>query len=205
MAQRQYDIVNLKRLSLFTLFITSYIPLFALVIFRQFYNNWEFLHWGGLSIDSLHVFVKKFGVSTVLLMLSVIGLLGYFITFSNIRANAANGALVLLKDVKNKNSEAIGYIATYIIPFLFQNFETPYEIFAFSFLLFIIYRIYINSNMLLINPLLTMRYAIYEIEYESRKKKCNGLVVTKEKFLPDDTEVKLYEIGHKLYFLTVNE
>ena len=107
---------------------------------------------------------------------------------------------VIVKNVKNKNSEAIGYIATYLIPFLFQSFDGWYECFSVLFLLFIIYRIYINSSLLLINPLLSIKFAIYEIEYMQNSKLKTGLIISKEKSLQDDSEIKLYEIGHKLFF-----
>lgn len=198
------DVVQLRRLSLFTLFTSSYSPLFLLVILRQAFNNYEYLHWGGINKDSLILFFQKYFVSTTLFILLIFGWIGFRITFRNINANAHNGEDVVLKDVKNKNSEAIGYIATYIIPFLFQSFNSVYEITAFGLLLFIIYRIYINSTMLLINPILSMFYAIYEIEYSKKGKDYNGLIVSREKYLKEQSSVKIYEIGHKLFFLTIN-
>lgn len=194
----------LRNQAFFALFVTSYLPLFILVIFKQVFTNWNFLHWGGFSIVSVLLMFKKFGIALILCLLSLFGWLGYKLTFNNLNHNAHNGKLVILKNVKNINSEAIGYIATYILPFLFQNFDQPFEVFAFVLLLFIIFRIYINSRMVLINPILSMRYAIYEIEYEVNQKKNNGLVITKEKYLDEDINVKLLEIGHKLYFLTQN-
>jgi len=68
----------------------------------------------------------------------------------------------------------------------------------------IIYRFYINSSLLLINPLLSLKFAIYEIEYIENDKNKNGLIISRDKYLQDDTNIKIYEIGHKLYFAIDN-
>jgi len=195
---------TLQGLAQFTLFISSYSPLFVLIIIRQLFGNWSYLNSGNLDWPGFVLFAKKFGLSTVLLFLLIVGWVGYKITFSNLEKNAPNGDIVWLRNIKNKNSEAIGYIATYIIPFLFQSYESFYEIFAVIFLLYIIYRLYINSTMLLINPILSIKYAIYEVDYEKNGKMCNGFMVSKHKYLEEDTTVKIYEIGHKLFYLTQN-
>jgi hypothetical protein len=54
--------------------------------------------------------------------------------------------------------------------------------------------------LLLINPLLSFSYAIYEIEYLENEKNRNGMIISKNKYLQDDEPIKIYEIGHKLYF-----
>ena len=147
-------------------------------------------------------FFEKFGLSMILIIITTVGLIGLWLTLVNVERASKNGTPVFVKDVKSKNSESIGYIATYIIPFVFQGFDTLYECLAVIFLLFVIYRIYINSSLLLINPLLSFWFGIYEIVYTSNNKEKDGLIITKNKSLQDDCNLKLYEIGHKLYFAT---
>lgn len=183
------------------LFITSYIPLFILILFKQISENSEFLYWGGFKLESITLFASKFGFSTFLTFLSLIGIIGCKLLFSNFEKNINNGENITLIDIKNRNSESIGYIATYIIPFIFQSFNSLYEIFAFFFLMFIIYRIYINSNLLLINPILSFKYSIYEIEYEEQNgKKRNGLIIIKDKHIDEESIITTYSIGHKLFY-----
>ncbi|MDQ8015157.1 MAG: hypothetical protein REI96_22110 [Flavobacterium nitrogenifigens] len=185
----------------FVLFITSYLPLFILIVFKQFSENTQYLYWGGLKFENLLVFITKFGFSTLLLITSFISLIGCKLLFSNFEKNINNGENVTLVDVKNRNSESIGYIATYIIPFIFQSFNSWYEIFAFFFLMFIIYRIYINSNLLLINPILSFNYSIFEIEYEEQNgKKRNGLIIIKDKHIEEESMITIYSIGQKLFY-----
>ncbi|NTW34336.1 MAG: hypothetical protein HGB12_17240 [Bacteroidetes bacterium] len=198
------QINSLHGLAQFTLFVSSYLPLFILIIIRQFSENIDFLNWAGLTFDGVCLFFSKFGLAIILLIIGIIGWFGYSKTLGNIQEVAKNGYPVTVKDVKNKNSEAIGYIATYIIPFLFQSFNGWYECFSILFLLTVIYKIYINSSLILINPLLSFKYAIYEIEYTENGKTKNGLIISTDKYLQDDARIKIYEIGHKLYFLLSN-
>ncbi len=195
---------SLHRLAQFALFVTSYLPLFFLIAVRQISENYDYLNWAGFSAIGIKIFFLKFGLTLILTTFSIIGWVGYKITIGNIERVSQNGFPITVTDVKNKNNEAIGYIATYIIPFLFQSFNGWYECFSVLLLLYITYRIYINSSLLLINPLLSIKFAIYEIEYQENSKMKNGLIISKDKYLQDDTVIKLYEIGHKLYFATEN-
>lgn len=202
--RKKSNINNLHGIAQFALFVTSYFPLFALIIIRQVFENSEFLIYSGFDWASIKLFVSKFGLSAILTIVSLIGLFGYWKTLGNIEEVAENGRPVKIKDVKNKNNEAIGYIATYIIPFLFQSFNGWYECISVLFLVGIIYRIYINSSLLLINPILSFRFSIYEIEYTDGGKEKNGLIISRDKYLQDEAYVKIYEIGHKLYFAINN-
>ena len=202
--QNRGKINSLHGLAQFALFVSSYLPLFILIIARQVSENMDSFHWAGFTSEGLKTLILKFGLSLVLTIASLIGLFGYVQTLGNIEEVAKNGYPVKVKDVKNKNSESIGYIATYIIPFLFQSFNGWFECLSVLFLMAIIYRIYINSSLLLINPLLSFRFAIYEIEYIENDKTKNGLIISRDKYLQDDSDIKIYEIGHKLYFATTN-
>ncbi len=201
---KKSNINNLHGIAQFALFVTSYFPLFLLIIIHQVSENSDYLNYAGFEWVSIKVFLLKFGLSAILSMVSLIGLFGYWKTLGNIEEVAENGRPVKIKDVKNKNSEAIGYIATYIIPFLFQSFSSWYECISVLFLLGIIYRIYINSSLLLINPILSFRFSIYEIEYTDGEKEKNGLIISRDKYLQDEADIKIYEIGHKLYFAINN-
>jgi hypothetical protein len=90
-----------------------------LIVARQVSENLDSFHWAGFSAEGVKTLILKFGLSLVLSIVSLIGLFGYLQTLGNIEEVAKNGYPVKVKDVKNKNSESIGYIATYIIPFLF--------------------------------------------------------------------------------------
>lgn len=206
MKKRNNETNTLYGVAEFVLFVTSYIPLFLLIIFRQISKNIDYLNWGGINKQAMIFFLGKFGFSLFLIIISLFSLYGCIALFSNFDKNIDNGENIILKDVRNRNSEAIGYIATYIIPFIFQSFDNFYEIFAFVFLMVIIYRIYINSNLLLINPLLSFIFSIFDIEYEEQNgKKRNGLIITKDKYIKEDTIITVYPIGYKLFYAKSRE
>lgn len=195
------QINNLYGIAEFVLFITSYIPLFILIVLKQVSENINFAAWGGFNKEAIGIFFHKFGFSFSLIVISVFSLVGCTLLFYNFNKDIDNGENVILKEVQNRNSESIGYIATYILPFIFQSFSTWYEILAFIFLMAIIYRIYVNSNLLLINPILSFRYSIFEIDYEEQSgKKRHGLIIIRDKCVTEDMIIKIYPIRYKLFF-----
>lgn len=192
---------NFKKQAQFALFITSYLPLFFLIVFKQIYINWTFLNWGGFNVGSISVFLQKFGLAALLLILGIYGFVGAKITLKNIeRTSVGNSFSVKISNLKNKNSEAISYIATYIIPFAFQKLDSWFELISITLLIGVIYRIYINSSLLLINPILNLKYSIYEFEFKEGERYRDGLLITKDKYLNEDESIVLYEIGSKMYY-----
>lgn len=200
MNERNGYVNNLNAWAYFCLFTTSYLPLFALIIMKQVNANALYLNWGGLTISSIFIFIEKFGLSTILVIVTLFGLFGTKMTFKNIDKSSRNGFPVRVKDVKNKSSEAINYIATYIIPFAFQSFDSWFELLSTIGLITIIYRIYINSSLILVNPILSLRYGLFEIEFMEGDSVRSGMIVTTNKFLMEDDTLKLYPIGHKMYY-----
>ena len=191
---------NLEKRAQFALFVTSYLPLFILIIFKQIYTNFSFLKLGSFDLSSFNLLMEKFGLSIILSVVSLYGYYGAIKTLNNIHNASENGFPAKIIDIKNKNSESIGYIATYIIPFAFQNFDNWLELISVCFIIYIIYRVYINSSLLLINPVLNLKYSIFEFEYQENEKSKNGILISKNNELQEDDLVKLYSIGNKMYY-----
>lgn len=197
------EINNLRGVAQFVLFATSYIPLFILIAFKQISDNSSFLFWGGFSLDSIDLFFRNFGLASFAILISIVGYIGYKWTFKNLERISPNGENITIIDVDNKNSESIGYISTYIVPFLFQNFNSWFDTIALFFLMIIIYKIYINSNLILINPILSFKYSLFLVEYKQQNnKKRNGLIIIKDRYIEEGEIIKIYEIGFKLYYGT---
>lgn len=217
MTDKNKYVNSLRKQAQFSLFITSYAPLFALIILKQLYTNGEFLYWGGISIDSIICFVEKFGLSSILFIVGIYGLWGVNKTMKKIRSRSKDGTPVDVVDVKNKNSESVNYIATYIIPFAFQSFGSWFELIAIIAIILIIYRIFINSSLLLVNPLLSLKYGLYEIKYTEKGRKenkddenndpqniKNAMMLTENKFIVEKDSIIIYPIGHKMFYAKNN-
>lgn len=194
---------RLRRGARLSLFCTSYTPLFALMIVRLIGKNWGVYRFGGWNPEALLLYARQYGFSTALAVPIVFGLIGTRLFISGVGESATtNGHPVTIRDVENKNAYAIGYIGTYIIPFLFQDYSSFVEILSIAFLLTVIYFIYINSNLLIINPVLNIWYSLYQVTFIDTlggiEKK--GLIITKEKYLKEGDKLLFKDIGPKLYF-----
>lgn len=187
-----------------TLFLVSYTPLFTIMIFSQLYKNWDHLIWGGINSLALQNFFKYFGVSTLLIALLIYGGIGIGFLFSNIEQRTrTNGMGLKIIDIENKNSESITYLFTYIIPFVFQDLSSLVDVVSILIIMSVTYKIYSNSTMILINPVISMFYALYSIEYVSQlsTEKRKALVLTREKFLQEGDKGIAIELGHKLFYI----
>lgn len=56
---------SFDRMAPVVLFLSSYMPLFGIIIIRQLWANTEHLIWGGLCIDGIINLLHYFGVSVV--------------------------------------------------------------------------------------------------------------------------------------------
>lgn len=194
---------KLKSGARLTLFLVSYLPLFFIMIFTQLYTYKNHLNWGGINIEALKHFIVYFGAVSILLCMSIVGIVGLYFLLRNVERRAkSNGLRVKVLDIENKNSESISYLFTYLIPFVFQDLSNLSNVVAISVLLIVTFLIYSNSSMLLINPTISMRYSLYMTEYIdiSNNKKKKGMILSKNKFLEEDDEIKIKIIGHKLFY-----
>ena len=157
-------------------------------------------HLGLNSIDAILTLIRCFGLSILLVPITFIGLWGLKMLMTNLKERIKSPTDVTVIDVKNKSSEAISYIGTYIIPFIFNDFSSMIDSVSMVILLTLIYSIYTNTSLLLINPILNLKYPIYEanLRFTDIDKTC--LVIIQCRSLEEGDEIRIYKIGHKLYF-----
>lgn len=167
-------------------------------------DGWAYMNWGGWSKDAVCCYISHFGMATLLAVFSLIGIVGIVVQLRNMKKNLRNGQTVTVTKISNRNSEAIGYIATYIVPFLASDFSSLFECIVFVVLMALIYVIYTNSNMILINPLLSIRYSLLDIEYKEvgapTEVTHDALIITDTKDYRENVNYKIYQIGFKLYY-----
>ena len=192
--------VKLNNIAVLVLFITSYIPLFGLLILRQIKQNIEYLNFGYFNQESILLAFRKFGLSGFLFLLAIFGFIGLKFLLTNLDKKRPNGELVKIVEVENKNSETISYISTYIVPFIFQDTNNLFDISSIFIVLVIIFFIYTKSNMIVINPILSMTHTLYQIEKKKKGKTKKGLLITKEEDLESEQEVKINLITKNIYY-----
>ncbi len=196
----------------FCLFAASYAPLFLLIVLRRLYEGRKFLHWAGFHKSTISVAAREFWL--VYFLLAVVAassaILIYFLK-SFPQQIKQNGSRVKVEDINNKNSEAIGYISTYLVPMLFNDYTDLYSVVVPFILLLVIWQLYVNSTLLGINPTLNFfGYALYEITFDDRSdystapRTRSGLVIIRSSDVQEDDHLLLKRIAHKLYFAIPN-
>lgn len=131
----------------FLLFLSSYFPLFLIFCF---------LHLG-----------KNLWVALSFLCLGLLGLFG-LLSFFNFMREKVQPENIKLITVKSREDESMGYIVSYIIPFLSISTSQWQQQMALAIFFLMIAILYVNSNMIHINPMLSLfKYRIYEITLSS--------------------------------------
>ncbi|MCP2241261.1 hypothetical protein [Thermoanaerobacterium thermosaccharolyticum] len=131
------------------LFISSYTPLFAILILKNIkcLNN------------------RK--VIILIILFSSFIILSNMILFYILNNHIIAPKQLKIKKVTPKNNETLNYIVSYIIPFIGFELSNIYDILSIMILFFIIGWIYINSNLIFMNPILNLlKYNIYELTDE---------------------------------------
>jgi hypothetical protein len=192
----------LKKHSLFAMFCLSYFPLFILLALKIFIANKENFQFGGFNEKSLILYCKSFGFITLLALLSIYAFLGTRLTFNKIKEKRNNAFPVKIVSIKSKNEEALSYLATYVIPLLAQGDVGLFEYATFIMLFIIYYKLYSTSSLILINPILNMKYGLFEIEYyhPNEDKTKNALIISKQKWLDEGDDLSIIKLSHRLYF-----
>lgn len=199
--KKAYSQINrLIGLAPLVLFLSSYMPLFILIIVRQLINNSDYLSWGGISIDALLCMIKYFGMSIVCCILIIIGSLGTYLVFKNLDHNVENGHTYTIKELSCMNDEPLAYIATYIIPIMFEDYTSLIDCLTVACIFYVIYRLYIRSKLLLVNPMLSLRYSIYHIKYVDGNIERQGILISKCSEIMEGEQVKIYNVGHQPFY-----
>jgi hypothetical protein len=192
--------VTLNNLTLIVMFITSYIPLFGLLVIRQIKQNFEYLNFVKINSNNILTAIEKFGLSYFFIIISLIGFFGLKMLLKNLDNNKTNGELVKISGVENKNSESISYISTYIVPFIFQDTNNIFDITSIFIVLIIIFFIYTKSNMIVINPILTITHTLYQIDFSKKGQNKKGLLITQKEDIEIDQEIKINLITKSIYY-----
>ena len=182
------------------LFLSSYAPLFLLLAIRQFVPNIEYLVWGGLHLNAFVNMIKFFGVSIICFCLALFGILGTYLTFRNLDDKIENGNNVKITEISSMNDEPLAYVATYIIPIMFNDYSNITDNITILCIFYIVYKLYIRSKLILVNPILSMKYSIFNIKYNDGKVSRQGILISKDNFIEEDDMVKLYNVGYQLYY-----
>jgi len=182
---------RLTFLSKLILFLTSYIPLGIICLIIDF-NNSEFPYFN----------YKYYSFSLLIIMVLLVILLLFLGHHFNNRPTGWEKMKV--ESSENMNSQILSYIFSYILPFL--SFPEERRIIISIFLLFIIGILYVKSDMLGINPLLSvLGYHIMKIKMKKRDSDLTQEVTVISKLdyfrVKRSRIVNVFQIHNELYLL----
>lgn len=127
------------------MFLSSYFPL-ALIFFVLFVSSRPY-------------------IAASILAVGLLGLLGLWIYFRQVKRLAP--IRITVTGFQRLDAEAMSYIVTYVIPFLAIPFSGWEQGVALSIFFVVLGILYVNSNMIHINPMLNLAgYHLYEVVLE---------------------------------------
>lgn len=155
------------------LFLSSYAPLFVIFGIRSFFSqHWE---WGGTFI--------------ALAVLAIVILLVYLQ-----KAQTLNPQPVITERVSTRSGETMSYIVSYLLPFLGVDFSKLNDAISMVILFLVIGIIYVNSNLIYINPVLnSFGFNLFEIETDNGKV-CS--LISKRTYLKKGTQLSVVNLGN---------
>lgn len=157
------------------LFVSSYSPL--LLIFA-----------GQLAFNQLLA-------SLVLLAVALSGLVGLWVLLKQAYKNTKRYEVA--QKASPLDGDVVGYLVVYLLPFLGVDLTKPESVLPFVIFLVLIGILYVNSHMVYINPILTLRgYHIYRVVTESGEAKA---VISKRDYIPSGTELGLRRVTNYVY------
>lgn len=110
---------------------------------------------------------------------------------------------VNVTEVEKRDENVVSYIATYLIPFVSFPFDTFDHILVLLIFVGVLFILYVNSNMIYINPMFNMAgFHLYEIKIESDK--ISHYLITRQIIKPDST-LYYVEISNNLYLEKVKK
>jgi hypothetical protein len=152
------------------LFISSYSPLLVIAFFQ-----WH----------------QKLGrISYVFLAAATLSLIVLWMFFRYARRLAA--VSVTIDSSRTMNAEALNYVATYVFPFLDSRPDDPTYAIGLAILYVMLAVIYINSNMIHINPILNM-CGFRLLEVETAGSVCS--LITRKRFIAKGSSISVRRLG----------
>jgi type IV secretory pathway component VirB8 len=156
------------------LFVSSYFPL-AVIFWIFLITQQPIWAWSVLGIGTLGVVLSFIYIGGIL--------------------PGRSPVQVTIETQKSRDSEVMGYVASYIIPFVTFPFNGWQQASAVLVFLFVLGVVYVNSEMLCINPMLNLLgYRVYEITVE-HSTETYALITRRQRRLKHNDVIRVIDAG----------
>lgn len=131
------------------------------------------------------------------LALGGIGVLSIIILLFFLRVARRLGRnVVTIERATAKDGDAMSYIVTYLIPFLDIKLDEPSSYGALLLLFFVVGVLYVNSNMIYINPMLNLfGYHIFEIDDKDGKA---SAIISRKDYVDRGAQINVVSLGNQV-------
>ncbi len=221
---------KLKNYIKWLLFVSAYIPLFLIIILKNFkdfiqtfnylekvfHNIFNIINTNGLKSISIIintvwsygflVFLGKL-ITFICFLFLILSIPVSFFCLWKIKREVENSDYNEFKIItlEDKTSDSLNYVVSYIIAFLSISLNNFIDLVAIFILLFTIATIYINSNLIYINPVLNwFGYIVLKVTYYDDFEKQNKdiiLITHNREKIKEGNFRKLANIDKNIYLL----
>jgi len=163
------------------LFLSSYAPLWLMLAIKCVPASTAkgFDHWWPLVCAAF------------LVVVAVVSLGALRLHLRKVQRTSPHGATITA--VHHKDSEAMSYIVSFLLPFLGFSVTDWRMVVCLCAFVAVIGVIYIHSNMVYINPVLSFRgYHLYEVTYDSGKV---AMLLCKRQHVPTQMTMSVVDLG----------
>lgn len=184
----------LKNVTLYALFLVSYIPLFVILAIQNVKT--DLVSSVGVRLELSQILLNNL-ISIILLVISLLSL-GYYFIFIKVNASAGFRSPKKILSIKNSGAEYLSYLATYILPFVGLKFDSIPNLAATALLFVVIGFIYTRTNLIYANPTLALfGYYIFSATFEDGLEKT---IISKGKVKANESH-KYKELSEEVYFI----
>ena len=161
------------------LFLSSYFPLFLILALRDWFNLWAWILVIVVGIFCIFIWLLLFRVS-----------------------KSRTSEKYKIINSENRVRDSLNYLVPYIIAFMNFDLNRWQDSTALALLLYILFVVYVNSNLLYVNPLLSIfKYKIYYAEvtkpYISDREEI--VIITTREHIRKDTMIDVKEINKDVF------
>lgn len=83
---------------------------------------------------------------------------------------------------------------------MFNDYSNIADNITILCIFYVVYKLYVRSKLILVNPMLSMKYSIFNIKYDDDTVSRQGILISKDKYIEENDRVKIYNVGYQLYY-----
>lgn len=167
------------------LFLSAYLPLFIILAIKNWYNQY----------------------ATIILLIAALYSFIWFLIIWIIEKNTVE--LYNVVKAENKTKDSLSYLVPYIISFVGFDLTRWQDVSALSILLLILFAVYVNSDLLYINPILSFfNYRVYQVEVSKNAAGCDDsrwdITLLTKRSIKNNEVIQVWSISDSV-FLEMNK